>query len=138
MVCVQAHRPNAPIRPYCRAGAAHPNGCTNSGSAAGSIEVAWKSKYVHTKFSLLLYQQLHWSDYSTRAYITALQHLHALQSPSNRLINALGLCNFDSARTDEICTALGPGVIVSNQIQVLLSPTAIRRSCSFPFDPSSP
>lgn len=80
-----------------------------------------KSKFVHTiSFSChALHQQLHWSDYSNRAYITALQHLHALQNPSNKLINALGLCNFDSARTDEICTALGPGVIVSNQIQVL-------------------
>ncbi|KAF8531213.1 Aldo/keto reductase [Gautieria morchelliformis] len=67
--------------------------------------------------------QLHWSDYSNRAYVTALQHLHALQHPSNRLINALGLCNFDSARTDEICTALGPGVIVSNQIQFSLIDT---------------
>ncbi|KAF8583530.1 Aldo/keto reductase [Ramaria rubella] len=67
--------------------------------------------------------QLHWSDYSTRAYITALQHLHALQHPSRKLITALGLCNFDSVRTDEICTALGPGVIVSNQVQFSLIDT---------------
>lgn len=78
--------------------------------------------HTHTTF------QLHWSDYSARAYIPALQNLHALQQPPNRLINALGLCNFDTARTDEICTALGPGVIVSNQVQVNLSPPRITRS----------
>jgi hypothetical protein len=33
-------------------------------------------------------------------------------------IRAIGLCNFDTIHTDEICTQLGPGVIVSNQVQV--------------------
>ena len=36
-------------------------------------------------------------------------------------IKALGLCNFDAIRTDEICTQLGPDAIVSNQVQVRLS-----------------
>ncbi|KIJ30479.1 hypothetical protein M422DRAFT_36543 [Sphaerobolus stellatus SS14] len=67
--------------------------------------------------------QLHWSDYSSRAYITALQHLRTLQHGPNKLITALGLCNFDSARTDEICTTLGPGAIVSNQVQFSLIDT---------------
>ncbi|GJJ13970.1 hypothetical protein Clacol_008227 [Clathrus columnatus] len=64
--------------------------------------------------------QVHWSDYSSRAYIVALRYLQSLQIGPNKLINALGLCNFDSARTDEICTALGPGAIVSNQVQIKL------------------
>ena len=34
------------------------------------------------------------------------------------VISAIGLCNFDTIRTDEICTQLGPGAIVSNQVQV--------------------
>lgn len=34
------------------------------------------------------------------------------------VIKAIGLCNFDSIRTDEICTNLGRGAIVSNQVQV--------------------
>jgi len=62
--------------------------------------------------------QLHWGDYSSRAYLTALEQLRALQQGPNRLITALGLCNFDSARTDEICSTLGPGAVVSNQVQV--------------------
>ena len=33
-------------------------------------------------------------------------------------IKHIGLCNFDTKRTDEICTVLGPGAIVSNQVQV--------------------
>jgi diketogulonate reductase-like aldo/keto reductase len=35
------------------------------------------------------------------------------------LIASIGLCNFDSIRTDEICMKLGPGVITTNQVQVL-------------------
>jgi diketogulonate reductase-like aldo/keto reductase len=34
------------------------------------------------------------------------------------LISAVGLVNFDTIRTDEICTHLGPGAIFSNQVQV--------------------
>jgi hypothetical protein len=34
------------------------------------------------------------------------------------LISAVGLVNFDTIRTDEICTQLGHGAIVSNQVQV--------------------
>ena len=65
--------------------------------------------------------QLYWTNYSTGAYVTALQHLHALQCPPNNLITTLGIVNFDSVCMDEICTALGPAVIVSNQIQVISS-----------------
>jgi diketogulonate reductase-like aldo/keto reductase len=60
--------------------------------------------------------QFHWNDYSDSGYITALHHLQDLQREG--LISALGLCNFDAIRMDEICTTLGPRSIVSNQIQV--------------------
>ena len=60
--------------------------------------------------------KFHWNDYSERGYITALQRLQDLQREG--LISALGLCNFDTIRVDEICTILGPRSIVSNQIQV--------------------
>jgi len=59
--------------------------------------------------------QFHWNDYSDKGYLTALQHLHDLQDEGK--IATVGLCNFDTIRTDEICTQLGPGFIVSNQIQ---------------------
>ena len=57
-------------------------------------------------------------DFLTGAYVIALQHLHALQRPPNNLITALDKLRLG---TDEICTALGPGVIVSNQTQVISS-----------------
>ena len=60
--------------------------------------------------------QFHWNDYSDPGYMTALQLLRDLQREG--LILALGLCNFDTIRMDQICTTLGPGSIVSNQIQV--------------------
>ena len=48
--------------------------------------------------------------------MTALRYLQDLQADG--LITALGLVNFDAVRTDEICTQLGPGAMVSNQVQV--------------------
>jgi aryl-alcohol dehydrogenase-like predicted oxidoreductase len=65
--------------------------------------------------------QFHWNDYSDSGYLVALRHLRDLQNEGQ--ICALGLCNFDSIRTDEICTQLGPGVIVSNQVQFSLIDT---------------
>jgi len=65
--------------------------------------------------------QFHWQDYSDKGYLDALQILHDLQSDG--LISAIGLCNFDAIRTDEICTQLGPAVIVSNQVQFSLIDT---------------
>ncbi|KZS95641.1 Aldo/keto reductase [Sistotremastrum niveocremeum HHB9708] len=62
--------------------------------------------------------QVHWQDYSTKEYLVAFQHLVDFQKEG--LITALGLCNFDSIHADEICTACGPGVIVSNQVQFSL------------------
>jgi diketogulonate reductase-like aldo/keto reductase len=48
--------------------------------------------------------------------MAALKHLQDFQEEG--LIAAIGLCNFDTIRTDAICTSLGPGSIVSNQVQV--------------------
>jgi len=62
--------------------------------------------------------QFHWQDYTDKRYLIALQHLRDLQNEG--LIAAIGLCNFDSIKTDEICTELGPGLVVSNQVQVSL------------------
>ena len=60
--------------------------------------------------------QFHWQEYSDKGYLTALSHLNELRKEGH--IRAIGLCNFDTIHTDEICTQLGPGVIVSNQVQV--------------------
>ncbi|RDB22077.1 Flagellar radial spoke protein 5 [Hypsizygus marmoreus] len=59
--------------------------------------------------------QFHWQDYSDKNYLAALHVLQEIKTEG--LISAIGLCNFDAIRTDEICTELGPGVIVSNQVQ---------------------
>ncbi|EEB96402.1 hypothetical protein MPER_04472, partial [Moniliophthora perniciosa FA553] len=59
--------------------------------------------------------QFHWQNYANKDYMKVLEILHKLKEEG--LITELGLCNFDTIRTDEICTQLGPGVIVSNQVQ---------------------
>ncbi|KAL9710813.1 hypothetical protein Ac2012v2_006351 [Leucoagaricus gongylophorus] len=59
--------------------------------------------------------QFHWQDYNDKGYLVALQHLQSFQMDG--YITHIGLCNFDTKRTDEICTVLGPGAIVSNQVQ---------------------
>jgi len=65
--------------------------------------------------------QFHWQDYNDKGYLTALRHMQELQKEGK--IATLGLCNFDAMRTDEICTELGPGAIVSNQVQFSLIDT---------------
>ena len=62
------------------------------------------------------FSQFHWHYYSDKRYLKALGTLRDLQDEG--IITSIGLCNFDSIRTDEICTYLGPGVIISNQVQV--------------------
>ncbi|KAI1787099.1 Aldo/keto reductase [Ganoderma leucocontextum] len=58
--------------------------------------------------------QFFWQDYQDRSYITALQHLARLKAAGK--IRDLGLCNFDTKRTEEVCVELGRGYIVSNQV----------------------
>ena len=56
--------------------------------------------------------------------MTALQCLANLKDEG--YISAIGLCNFDTIHTDEVCTQLGSGVVVSNQVQVsALTPSNI-------------
>ncbi|KAG8741130.1 hypothetical protein FRC10_003274 [Ceratobasidium sp. 414] len=69
--------------------------------------------------------QFHWQNYDDKAYLDALNYLRELQAEG--MITAIGLCNFDTIRTDEICASLGPGAIVSNQVQVSRPPPAARR-----------
>ena len=72
------------------------------------VMVSYNFFYIKTQF--------HWNDYTDKGYLTALSHLCDLKMEG--AISAIGLCNFDTIRTDEICTQLGPGAIVSNQVQV--------------------
>ncbi|KAF7984508.1 hypothetical protein HWV62_13661 [Athelia sp. TMB] len=58
--------------------------------------------------------QTHWGDY-TGAYVRAHRELDRLREGG--LVRALGLCNMDCVRVDEICGALGAGAVVSNQVQ---------------------
>ncbi|KAK0475286.1 aldo/keto reductase [Armillaria novae-zelandiae] len=65
--------------------------------------------------------QFHWQEYGNKDYLPTLQILQDFRH--NGLITAIGLCNFDAVHTDEICTQLGRGVIVSNQVQFSLIDT---------------
>ncbi|KAH8093121.1 Aldo/keto reductase [Cristinia sonorae] len=59
--------------------------------------------------------QFHWQNYDDKNYLRALQILCQLRYEG--VISTIGLCNFDSVRTDVICTELGPGAISTNQVQ---------------------
>ncbi len=63
--------------------------------------------------------KFHWADYTDKGYLNAITHLLDLKRAG--VIAAIGLCNFDTIRTDEICTEFGPGAIVSNQVQVFIT-----------------
>ncbi|KAI0108979.1 putative aryl-alcohol dehydrogenase [Nemania sp. FL0031] len=65
--------------------------------------------------------QFHWHDYGAKEYLDVLVKLVALTKPHPELVGTIGLCNFDSAHTEEACEYLlsktGAVGIVSNQIQ---------------------
>ncbi|KAI0093197.1 Aldo/keto reductase [Irpex rosettiformis] len=85
------------------------------------VEAAVQERLDRTQSRAVDLLQFHWQDYSDKGYITALRHMQDLQE-EGKIIN-IGLCNFDTIRTDEICASLGPGSIVSNQIQFSLIDT---------------
>ncbi|KAL4062828.1 NADP-dependent oxidoreductase domain-containing protein [Scleroderma yunnanense] len=85
------------------------------------VEAAVQERMKRMRTTTVDILQFHWQDYSDKGYLTALQVLQDLQHEG--LISAVGLCNFDAVRTDEICTQLGPGFIVSNQVQFSLIDT---------------
>jgi len=85
------------------------------------VEAAVQERLDRTQSQTIDLLQFHWQNYNDTEYITALRHMQDLQS-EGKIVN-IGLCNFDTIRTDEICTSLGPGSIVSNQIQFSLIDT---------------
>ncbi|KAJ7683442.1 NADP-dependent oxidoreductase domain-containing protein [Mycena rosella] len=85
------------------------------------VEAAVRERLTRMQTDRIDLLQFHWQDYSDKGYLYALEILNDLRAEG--VISAIGLCNFDTIRTDEICTQLGPGVIVSNQIQFSLIDT---------------
>ncbi|KAH7924131.1 Aldo keto reductase [Leucogyrophana mollusca] len=85
------------------------------------VEAAVRERMKRMRTTSVDLLQFHWQDYSDLGYLTALQILQDLQAEG--LIKAVGLCNFDAKRTGQICTQLGPGFIVSNQVQFSLIDT---------------
>ncbi|KAF7369860.1 Aldo/keto reductase [Mycena sanguinolenta] len=85
------------------------------------VEAAVRERLTRMQTNKIDLLQFHWQDYADKGYIFALEILNDLRGEG--LISTIGLCNFDTIRTDEICTQLGPGIIVSNQIQFSLIDT---------------
>ncbi|KAI0061333.1 Aldo/keto reductase [Artomyces pyxidatus] len=85
------------------------------------VEASVRERMTRMRTEHLDVLQFHWQDYADMGYMTALRHLQDMQKEG--LITVLGLVNFDTIRTDEICTQLGPGAIASNQIQFSLIDT---------------
>ncbi|KAF8179923.1 NADP-dependent oxidoreductase domain-containing protein [Mycena galopus ATCC 62051] len=83
-----------------------------------TVEAAVRQRMERMRCERIDLLQFHWQDYELQQdYLQAIDILTQLKAEG--LIAAIGLCNFDSARTDEICTRF-PGVIVSNQVQFSL------------------
>lgn len=65
--------------------------------------------------------QFHWYDYEAKEYLDILSRLVSITKTHPDLVGTIGLCNFDSAHTQEACEYLlsktGAVGIVSNQIQ---------------------
>ena len=69
--------------------------------------------------------QVHWQQYDDLDYLNVFQHLIDIKRDGQLKIRALGLVNFDSRRVDEICQAIGPGELVTNQVQVGPTPPSL-------------
>ncbi|KZL66368.1 aldo/keto reductase [Colletotrichum tofieldiae] len=69
--------------------------------------------------------QFHWHDYSCKDYLNIMVELVRLTAIHPDLVSTIGLCNFDSEHTVEVCEYLlaktGSIGIVSNQVQVQFS-----------------
>lgn len=89
----------------------------------GVVESAVRERMTRMRTQRIDLLQFHWQNYSDKGYMKALRHLQDLQQEG--LITTLGLCNFDTIRTDEICTQLGPGSIVTNQVPFSLIDTRV-------------
>ncbi|KAI0860206.1 putative aryl-alcohol dehydrogenase [Xylaria cubensis] len=65
--------------------------------------------------------QFHWYDYGAKEYLDVLVKLISVTKTHPELVNAIGLCNFDSTHVQEACEYLllktGKVGLVSNQIQ---------------------
>ncbi|KAJ7696222.1 NADP-dependent oxidoreductase domain-containing protein [Mycena rosella] len=85
-----------------------------------TVETAVRQRMEHMRTERVDLLQFHWQDYDNHDYIHALEILSQLQTRG--LIAAIGLCNFDARRTDEICARF-PGMIVSNQVPLSLIDT---------------
>ncbi|KAJ7364680.1 NADP-dependent oxidoreductase domain-containing protein [Mycena albidolilacea] len=86
-----------------------------------TVEAAVRQRMERMRTTQIDLLQFHWQDYELKQdYILTVDILNQLKGEG--LIAAIGLCNFDSLRTDEICTQF-PGVIVSNQVQFSLIDT---------------
>ncbi|KAJ7113167.1 Aldo keto reductase [Mycena epipterygia] len=88
-----------------------------------TVEAAVRQRMERMRSERVDLFQFHWQDYDNHDYIQALEILSQLQTQG--LIAAIGLCNFDAVRTDEICTRF-PGMIVSNQVPFSLIDTRVR------------
>ncbi|KAJ7511030.1 NADP-dependent oxidoreductase domain-containing protein [Mycena galericulata] len=85
-----------------------------------SVEAAVHQRMERMRTERVDLLQFHWQDYDNKDYLRTVELL--AQCQQDGLISALGLCNFDTLRTDEICTRF-PGVVVSNQVQFSLIDT---------------
>ncbi|KAI0475096.1 aldo/keto reductase [Xylariaceae sp. FL0804] len=79
--------------------------------------------------------QFHWYDYGSKEYLDILEKLVGITQSHPQLLGAVGLCNFDSDHTQEVCEFLlaktGNVGIVSNQIQFsLLDSRPLRKMCT--------
>ncbi|KAJ7075299.1 Aldo keto reductase [Mycena belliarum] len=85
-----------------------------------TVEAAVRQRMERMRTERVDLLQFHWQDYDNHDYIAALGILLDLQRRG--LIAAIGLCNFDAPRTDEICARF-PHTIVSNQVPFSLIDT---------------
>ncbi|KAF9511499.1 hypothetical protein BS47DRAFT_1373008 [Hydnum rufescens UP504] len=84
------------------------------------VEEAVRERMARTLSDSIDILQIHWQAYDDPSYLAVFRHLVDIKRQGQLPIGALGLVNFDTRRVDEICTTVGTGEIVSNQVQFSL------------------
>ncbi|KAF8315289.1 NADP-dependent oxidoreductase domain-containing protein [Cantharellus anzutake] len=84
------------------------------------VEDAVRERMRRTMGDTIDILQVHWQHYDNLDYLNVFRYLVDIKRDGKLKVRALGLVNFDSHHVNEICETIGPGELLTNQVQFSL------------------
>ncbi|KAF8325076.1 NADP-dependent oxidoreductase domain-containing protein [Cantharellus anzutake] len=84
------------------------------------VEDAVRERMRRTMGDTIDILQVHWQHYDNSDYVNVFRYLVDIKRDGELKVRALGLVNFDSQHVNEICETIGPGELLTNQVQFSL------------------